>query len=78
MKCKYLDENGNCTGLYAGFRCIKEKCKADRSATCEFNELDFYCRKFRRFECIGINNCGTLDDYFSFLRKRRESAQRSK
>ncbi|MEM3059247.1 MAG: hypothetical protein QXN93_04085 [Methanomassiliicoccales archaeon] len=77
MRCEYLDEKGDCAGLYAGFRCIGEKCRMRKEKACEFNEFDFYCRKFRRFECIGPENCGSIDDYFAFLKKRK-IGQRSK
>lgn len=78
MKCDYMDAKGICRGPYDGFGCIKDKCLADRTVNCEFNEQGFYCRKYKRFECIGIVNCKTLDDYLCFVKERRERAHNSK
>jgi hypothetical protein len=78
MRCGFLDLEGRCHGPYMGFGCIKEKCSADRQVSCEFNEQGFYCRKYRRFECVGVANCGTFDDYMSFVNERRKHAQVSK
>jgi hypothetical protein len=78
MRCDFLDIEGRCRGPYHGFGCIKEKCSADRQADCEFNDQGFYCRKYRRFECVGVANCSTLEDYMSFVNERRKRAQASK
>jgi hypothetical protein len=74
MRCDFMDIDGRCRGRYEGFGCIEESCRAERKAECEFNEQGFYCRKYRRFECIGIANCGTLDDYLAFVNERRRRA----
>lgn len=78
MRCDFLDLDGKCRGPYTGFGCIKEKCPADRQVNCEFNEQGFYCRKYRRFECVGIANCATLDEYMGYVNERRKRAQTSK
>lgn len=78
MECDFLDLQGKCRGPYSGFGCIKEKCTAEHEAKCEFNDQGFYCRKYRRFECIGIVNCGSLDDYMNYVNERRRRAQASK
>ncbi len=78
MECSYLDLDGKCRGPYQGFGCIKEKCTADKHASCEHNEKGFYCRKYKRFECIGIGNCGSLDEYINFVNMRRKRVQSSK
>jgi hypothetical protein len=77
LDCIYLTKDGKCKGAYHGFGCIKEKCRSGREP-CEFNEKGFYCRKFRKFECIGPGNCGTLEDYMSFINERKKCAQTSK
>jgi hypothetical protein len=72
-ECAHLDQDGKCHGLYEGFNCIKENCRADKSSRCPWSTAEgFYCMKFKRFECIGRENCGTLDDYKNFIRLRRE------
>jgi hypothetical protein len=74
-ECAHLDQEGKCHGRYDGFTCIKEKCRADKGDRCSWStEEGFYCMKFNRFECIGRENCGTLDDYMRFIRHRRENA----
>jgi len=78
MGCAYLDQEGRCRGPYAGFGCIQDRCTADRQARCEYNEQGFYCRKYRKFECIGIANCATVEDYMSFVADRRKRAHSSK
>lgn len=78
MKCDYLDLEGRCQGPYSGFGCIKDKCTAHKQARCEFNELGFYCRKYHKFECIGIANCSTMEDYMSFVTARQKRAHASK
>jgi hypothetical protein len=78
MKCDFMDVEGRCRGPYDGFGCIKEKCLSRRKANCEFNDHGFYCLKYRRFECIGIANCSTLDDYLNFVNERRRRAHESK
>ena len=72
MECTFKDGDGKCHGPYSGFGCIEEKCQADKGVGCAYNDRGFYCRKYRRFECIGQANCATLDDYMEFLRKRRD------
>jgi hypothetical protein len=78
MECGYLDLDGRCRGPYTGFGCIKEKCTAEKKAVCEFNDQDFYCRKYGRFECIGKGNCATIDDYLNFVNERRKRPHDSK
>ena len=78
MKCDYLDSEGNCKGPYRGLGCLKDECTAEKQARCQFNELGFYCRKYRRFECIGIANCATIEDYMSFVAARRRKAHSPK
>jgi len=78
MECTYLDLEGKCKGPYNGFGCIKEMCTAEKTTVCEFNEQGFYCRKFRRFECIGIGNCGSFEHYMQFVDCRQKAAQPSK
>jgi hypothetical protein len=78
MQCQYLDLEGKCKGPYRGFGCIRDKCTAEKCPPCEFNEKGFYCRKFQRFECIGVGNCGSLDDYMNFVNARRKLAQTSR
>jgi hypothetical protein len=78
LRCDFLGLDGKCRGPYKGFGCIKEKCTSDRRMNCEFNEKGFYCRKYKRFECVGIANCGTLDEYMNFVAERRKQAQTSK
>ncbi|MDD1767682.1 MAG: hypothetical protein LUQ27_03835 [Methanomassiliicoccales archaeon] len=77
MDCIYLSKDGKCKGAYHGFGCIKEKCRSNREP-CQFNEKGFYCRKFRKFECIGPGNCGSLEDYMNFVNERKKRAQTSK
>jgi hypothetical protein len=72
-QCAHIDLEGKCRGKYEGFMCIREKCRADRTSRCPWStEEGFYCLKFNRFECIGKENCGTLDDYVQFIRMRRD------
>lgn len=78
MRCDYLDLEGKCKGPYRGFGCIKDRCRAEKQAGCEYNEQGFYCRKYRKFECIGIANCATIDDYMSFVAARKKKAHSSK
>lgn len=78
MNCIYLSKDGKCKGAYHGFGCIKDKCKSAQDAPCEFNERGFYCRRFRKFECIGPGNCGTLEEYMSFVKERSRRAHTSK
>ena len=78
MKCTFLNIEGKCSGPYAPFGCISEKCNADKRGSCEFNEKDFYCRKFQRFECIGKANCGSLDNYMAFVNARKFRSHSSK
>ena len=74
-ECAHLTSEGRCKGMYKGFVCIKEKCQADKSEKCPWSTSEgFYCMKFNRFECIGLESCGTLEDYMNFIRLRRESA----
>lgn len=78
MRCDFLGPDGRCRGPYQGFGCIRDKCAAPKKVECEFNELGFYCRKYRKFECIGKANCATLEDYMLFLDTRRKRAHASK
>ncbi len=76
MSCPQMDTEGLCHGKYHGFACIKDKCRADVKQHCAHClEGGHYCTKFHRFECIGAENCGTLDDYLNFIRSRRDKAQ---
>lgn len=74
MGCAYLTPDGRCKGLYRGFGCIRDGCRADREEPCAHNERGFYCRKFRKFECIGPGNCGSFNDYMDFVAKRERRA----
>jgi hypothetical protein len=75
MRCDFLAADGKCTGQYNGFGCIKDKCKAEKRKRCEFSTPEgFYCMKYQRFECVGSENCGTIEDYIDFV-KRREKAR---
>jgi len=78
MRCEHLSPEGKCQGPYTGFGCIKEKCTAKTRTKCEYNELGFYCRKFKRFECIGPANCESLEEYLNYVNERRKRAQLSK
>ncbi len=76
MPCDYLTPEGKCDGQYKGFGCIKDKCQADKRKRCEFSTPEgFYCLKYRRFECVGTENCGTLEQYMEFVKQRREKAR---
>jgi hypothetical protein len=76
MSCPQMDTDGLCHGKYHGFACIKDKCRADVQHICVHStEGGHYCTKFHRFECIGVENCGTLEDYLSFVRARRDRSQ---
>jgi hypothetical protein len=76
LYCDHLALDGKCTGQYKGFSCIKDKCKADKRKPCEFSTPDgFYCLKYRRFECVGAENCGTLEQYMDFVKQRREKTR---
>lgn len=78
MRCAHMDDEGKCQGRYRGFTCIKEKCRSDETKKCNWStEEGFYCHKFNRFECIGLENCGTLTDYMNFIRLRREKGHSS-
>ncbi|MCG7844096.1 MAG: hypothetical protein MIO90_01540 [Methanomassiliicoccales archaeon] len=75
-ECPRLGPDGKCNGLYYGFTCIKDKCKMqNREATCEFCIGGDYCLKYNRFGCVGKDNCGTKDDYLSYIRKARENVE---
>ena len=64
MRCHYIKEDGKCSGQYKGFKCIEEKCKAEREPVCEFYPNGFYCTKLGRFGCIGRSKCdGTIQSY---------------
>ena len=77
MECDYLDTEGRCTGQYKGFSCIKDKCRAGEKKRCEFSTPEgFYCLKYQRFECVGLENCGTLEQYMDFVKERKEKARR--
>ena len=76
MRCDYLEPDGKCSGQYQGFYCIKDKCRADRRRHCEFSTPEgFYCSKYKRFECVGSENCGTLEQYLEFVKQRREKVR---
>lgn len=75
-KCPRLGPDGRCNGLYYGFLCIKDKCQMpNRESACEFCIGGDYCIKYNRFGCVGPQNCGTKDDYLSYIRKAREKAE---
>jgi hypothetical protein len=75
-ECPRLSSDGKCNGLYYGFLCIKDKCKMqNREASCQFCIGGDYCIKYNRFGCVGQENCGTKDDYLSFIRKARENVE---
>jgi len=78
IRCADLGEDGRCQGKYRGFSCIKDKCRSEEAKRCAWStEEGFYCLKFNRFECIGPENCGTLEDYKNFIRLRRERSHSS-
>ena len=70
MECIHLDSDGVCKGKYSGFACIGPKCKAERDPPCEHNEQEFYCRKFKRFGCVGRSNCTSLEDYLKAVNRK--------
>lgn len=73
--CPQLGQDGKCRGLYFGFTCIKDKCKMqNKEAACPHCIGGDYCLKFNRFGCIGPDNCGTMEDYLTFIRKARDKA----
>lgn len=75
-ECPRLSPDGKCNGLYYGFLCIKDKCQMqNRDASCEFCIGGDYCIKYNRFGCVGPDNCGTKDDYLSYIRKAREKVE---
>lgn len=75
-QCPRRGPDGKCNGLYYGFLCIKEKCQmVNREAACEFCIGGDYCIKYNRFGCVGLENCGTKDDYLSYIRKAREKVE---
>lgn len=72
MDCQHLLADGLCNGRYSGFACIGPKCKAVKEPLCEHYEQGFYCRKFRRFGCIGLSRCqGDLDVYMRVTQEMR-------
>ena len=74
--CPRLGSDGRCKGLYYGFKCIEDKCQMkDRDALCEYCVGGDYCVKYGRFGCVGLGNCGTKEEYLSFIRKARERAE---
>jgi hypothetical protein len=76
LHCDHLALDGRCTGQYKGFGCIKDKCKADKRKPCEFGTPEgSYCLKYRRFECVGAENCGTMEQYMEFVKQRREKGR---
>jgi hypothetical protein len=78
LRCAHIDDEGKCQGKYKGFACIKDKCLSDEVKKCAYStEEGYYCLKFNRFECIGLENCGTLNDYMNFIRLRKEKAHSS-
>ncbi len=61
IKCKNIDDDGLCRGLYDGFGCIGDKCKdttaGPASNKCTFMRGDGYCQKYGKFHCIGEDKC---------------------
>lgn len=67
FRCSFENENGECTGNYDGFGCIKDKCeiyglsmlRADNRKVCSYNQ-DNYCARFKKFNCPGVENCSSI------------------
>ena len=71
MGCDLRSSEGKCNGQYQGLGCIEEKCRAEKRNVCEFSTPEgSYCLKYHRFECVGAENCGTLEQYLECLRSR--------
>lgn len=60
-KCRHIDEEGVCHGLYDGFGCIGDICKdstaGPSSSKCGHMRGDGYCKKFGKFHCLGEEEC---------------------
>lgn len=75
MQCQYLTNDGLCDGRYKGFACIGPRCKAEREPVCEHYDQGFYCKKFRRFGCIGLSKCrGELGEYMRVCEEAKARA----
>ena len=75
-ECPQMGPDGKCMGLYYGFSCIKDKCRMqNREAVCEYCIGGDYCLKYNRFGCIGPENCGSKEEYLSFIRRLRKRAE---
>jgi hypothetical protein len=75
-ECPHMGPEGKCMGLYYGFTCIKDKCRMqNREAVCQHLIGGDYCLKYNRFGCVGPENCGSIDEYMSFIRRSRDKAE---
>jgi len=76
MQCIHFNADGVCKGKYNGFACIGPKCKAEKDPPCEYNDQDFYCRKFKRFGCVGRSNCTSLEEYLKSVNRKATKGKR--
>lgn len=67
MKCRF-DADGICQGKYEGFGCITEKCDL-YAQRCEYL-ANPYCLKYKRFFCVGNEDCNSLERYLTCLRSK--------
>ena len=60
-KCKHLDAENLCHGLYDGFGCIGDKCKDETAGpatdACAHMRGDGYCVKLNKIFCAGKDDC---------------------
>lgn len=75
MHCAFRLEDGRCNGKYKGFACIGAKCRGEKEMPCPFYDHNYYCRKFRRFGCVGRSRCGeTVEEYLRVMDMDRAKA----
>ncbi len=75
MRCVHLEEDGRCSGMYKGFACIGDRCKAEKEPPCPHYDKGFYCTKYRRFGCVGMSKCGdTVEVHLKAVRSPRAKA----
>ncbi|MCK5548599.1 MAG: hypothetical protein KAI64_06265 [Thermoplasmata archaeon] len=65
MRCRF-DDGDVCQGKYKGFGCIKDKC-ALYARRCD-HLVNEYCMKYKRFFCVGDEDCSTFENYMDGLR----------
>ncbi|HUT27667.1 MAG TPA: hypothetical protein VMW85_06455 [Methanomassiliicoccales archaeon] len=74
-ECPQMGPDGKCQGLYFGFTCIEDKCRMqNRESQCKYCIGGDYCLKYNRFGCVGLENCGSKDEYMASLRHPQEKA----